>query len=64
MKHSKLIVVALILAAAPLALASVSIQKKAKAKDPKVTCTTCHESKPCTKANLTAEGKKWVPAKK
>jgi hypothetical protein len=61
MKRSTL-VAALVLCAAPFAFATVNIQKEAKAKNPAVTCKTCHTAMPCTKANLTDEGKKWVPA--
>jgi hypothetical protein len=53
--------VAAVLCAAPLAFANVNIQKEAKAKNPKVTCKDCHGGMPCTKANLTEEGKKWIP---
>jgi len=57
-------IAALVLAAAPFASATVQIQKDAKAKNSEVKCLTCHEKMPCTKTNLTAEGKKWVPAAK
>jgi len=63
MKRSTLIVAALVLAAAP-AFATVNIQKDAKAKNPAVTCKTCHTAMPASKANLTDEGKKWIPAAK
>ena len=63
MKRSTLIA-ALVLCAAPFAFANVNIQKDAKAKNPKATCKDCHSGMPCTKANLTDEGKKWIPAKK
>jgi len=52
-----------ILAAASFASATVKLQNDAKAKDPKVTCKTCHTGMPCTKTNLTDEGKKWVGKK-
>jgi cytochrome c5 len=64
MKRSTLFIAAVILCAAPFASATVKIQADAKAKVPGVTCKTCHTAMPCTKANLTDEGKKWVPAAK
>ena len=64
MKRSNLFIAAVVLCAAPFAFATVNIQKEAKAKNSSVTCKTCHTAMPCTKANLTDEGKKWVPAKK
>jgi len=61
MKRSILFAAAIVVAAAP-AFATVNIQKEAKAKNAAVTCKTCHTAMPCTKANLTDEGKKWIPA--
>lgn len=63
MKRSTLFVAAAFLCAAPFAFATVNIQKEAKAKNPKVTCKDCHAATPCNKANLTEEGKKWMPKK-
>lgn len=60
MKRS-ILFAALALCAASFAYASVTIQKEARAKNPKVTCKDCHSSMPCTKTNLTEEGKKWIP---
>ena len=62
MKRSTLLAVAIVLCAAPFAFATVNIQKEAKAKNPAVTCKTCHAAMPCSKTNLTEEGKKWIPA--
>jgi hypothetical protein len=66
MKRSTIATAALLLSLAPLAVASMPIMKDAKAKNPKATyeCKTCHVAAPYTKANLTEEGKKWVPAAK
>jgi hypothetical protein len=43
-------------------MANATIMKDAKAKNPKTTytCTTCHAKLPGSKANLNAEGLKWV----
>ena len=60
MKRLTLITAALIILA-PLAQASVAIQKEAKAKNPSTNyaCSTCHTKLPGTKDNLTPEGEKW-----
>lgn len=65
MKRSTIITAVMFMTLAPLAMANMPIMKAAKAKDPKATfeCKTCHASLPGTKANLTAVGKKFVPAK-
>lgn len=64
MKRS-ILFAAVVLCAAPLAFATAPIMKEAKAKNPKITsCKDCHSALPGTKANLTEEGKKWIPAKK
>ncbi|BDU72461.1 hypothetical protein [Mesoterricola silvestris] len=63
MKRS-ILAIAVAFCAASFSFATVAIQKEAKAKDPKVTCKSCHTAMPCTKTNLTDEGKKWIPAKK
>jgi hypothetical protein len=55
-----MLAIAVALCAASYSFATVKIQAEAKAKDPKVTCKTCHTATPCTKTNLTDEGKKWV----
>jgi hypothetical protein len=62
MKLTTILAAALILSAAPLAMATPAIMKDAKAKNPGTTyaCTTCHAGMPGTKANLNEEGKKWV----
>jgi cytochrome c553 len=62
MKRSTLAIAAILLAAAPFASATVNIMKDAKAKNPKVTCATCHTAAPYSKTNLNDEGKKWIPA--
>ena len=52
---------ALLVAAAPFAMATAPIMKEAQAKNPAIkSCTACHSAMPCTKLNLNDEGKKWV----
>jgi len=63
MKLATLIAAALVLSMAPMAQANANIMKDAKAKNPSVTCKTCHTALPGTKANLTDEGKKWLKKK-
>ncbi len=64
MKRSTVLAAALVLCGASFAFANVNIMKDAKAKNPSVNCKTCHTALPGTKANLTDEGKKWIPAAK
>ena len=62
MKLTTILAAALVLAAAPLAMATPAVMKDAKAKNPATAyaCTTCHAKLPGTKANLNEEGLKWV----
>jgi hypothetical protein len=60
MKLTTFLAAGLLLSLAPVASANATIMKEAKAKNPAVSCKTCHSALPGTKANLTDEGKKWV----
>jgi len=62
MKISTLIAAAILVSAAPLAMANATIQKAANDKKDGTTytCKTCHAALPGTKANLNDTSKKFV----
>jgi hypothetical protein len=62
MKFSAILAATILVAAAPLAMASKPIQDAANAKKDGTTytCKTCHTTMPPTKAGLTDTGKKFV----